>query len=115
MPTPNREQRDEIIKAIIESRKADTNLVELSAAFFSSFGGIDGFIKELKLFYDSARSEGDKAKILLMGVDLVKQCASLKKHTEDPMSKMSDEQLAAAAVAIMGRMNDNSKPTVDPV
>lgn len=95
MPT-----RKEFLDAILESRKGEANLRELTAAWLIQFGGVEGLAKEAKLQFDNAKSETEKTKILIAGIDLVKQVAGMNKNGEDPINSMSDEDLRGAVETV---------------
>lgn len=90
-------KRAELLQHILETRKADANLRELTSAWMSQWGGVDGIAKEAKLLYDACQSQSEKTKLILAGIDLVKMVAAANKGVEsDPTKNMSDEEITGA-------------------
>lgn len=88
--------RAELLQRMLDTRKSEANLRELAAAFLGEFGGVGGLAKELKLQFDNAKVETERTKILVAGIDLVKQVGALNKNAEDPVNAMSDDELRGA-------------------
>lgn len=85
--------RSDIFQAILEQRRNNADLKDLAAGFLQKWEGVDGIMKELKLVYDSAQTATDKTKILLAGIDMVKQVAAAGGNKEDNLDDLTDDEL----------------------
>lgn len=91
-----KKRRLELLEQILDTRKSVADLKELGAAFLSEFGGVEGLAREMKASFDGTELASERNKILLAGVDLVKQVAGMNKGAEDPLASLSDEEIKSA-------------------
>lgn len=89
-----------LLEALWNQREKDATLESLADEFQQQFGAATGIIKELKLLFDSESiAKSEKTKILLAGMDLIRE-VSKNKISRDPNSEMSDEDMLAAMKAL---------------
>lgn len=89
------QKSQDIINAILDQRKANADLKDLSAAFLTKWNGVDGIMKELKVVYDNSVTAADKTKILLAGIDLVKQVSANGGASDEKFDDLTDDEMRA--------------------
>jgi len=95
------------IAKLLESRDREASLDSMADAWLENFGGINGAMKELRLLYDCENiSKAEKVKILIAGLDLVKE-ASAKKRGRNPVEELSDEELLGAYKHVTNSEDDD--------
>lgn len=90
-----KKKRLELLEQILDTRKSVADLKELGAAFLQEFGGVAGLAREMKASFDGTELASERNKILLAGVDLVKQVAGMNKGADDPLASLDDETIRA--------------------
>lgn len=91
--------RAALLKSILDERNKQAHIGALAEAFLDKFGGVDGVMNELKLIYENSNAP-IKAKIILSGVDLVRE-ANPKSKTADPVQSLSWNELEKAAQSLL--------------
>lgn len=91
--------RQALLKAILDERNKQAHIGALAEAFLDRFGGVDGVMGELRLIYDNSTAP-IKAKIILSGVDLVRE-ANPKSKGADPVQALSWNELEKAAQSLL--------------
>jgi hypothetical protein len=93
-------KRAELLKAILDDRNKQAHIGALADAFVDKFGGVAGIMKELKIIYDTAAAPV-QAKIILSGIDLVRE-ANPKSKGQDMVQSLPPDELAAAVEGLFG-------------
>jgi hypothetical protein len=95
------------IAKLLESREREASIDSLADAWLDNFGGISGVMKELRLLFDCETiSKAEKVKILISGIDLIKE-ASAKKRGRNPVEELSDEELLGAYKHVTNSEDDD--------
>lgn len=86
----------DLVQAILDQRKNSADLKDLATGFLAKWDGVDGIMKELKLTYDNSQTAGDKTKILLAGIDLIKQVAATGSKDDLNLDDLDEKELRRA-------------------
>lgn len=86
----------ELIQAILDQRKNSADLKDLATGFLAKWDGVDGIMKELKLTYDNSVTATDKTKILLAGIDLIKQVSAAGGKDDLNLDDLDEKELRIA-------------------
>jgi hypothetical protein len=86
----------EKLTSLLKDREREASVESLADSFMENWGQVSGVMNELRLLYDSENiAKSEKVKIILAGIELVKESTE-KKKGRDPIAEMSDSDMIAA-------------------